>query len=507
MDTIKTAIVVVLLLAVLYIVYTVLNKSDVPMDAELAWNQPAMEPLQVDFGGTPPLSDASHPGHNAPADFILDSKGGAIDSRSALPHMPARNEAGFVTGTSSPWGNQTVSPAAGANFSDAALSQPAVQTPKAWGGPNPTAVAPQLLDPAVAADGPHVRTTQSAEPIPNDPTTDNTVYGANVPRGGISTTDNETTAADSDAPNETDQAAAGFPPGYDPAGTVSPAADMQRVDVTGDRGADRSADPSGLPSADRPLPTGSAPPETASKTHSSREPVPASGILASASQSAKDQINQGQYYEALLTLSYVYQDPELTDAERESLLPMLDSLAAEVIYSISHHMEPEYTVQPNETLQTIAEQHQVSWQLLANINGLTNTEVLEPGSKLKVVRGPFHAKVDLTRRELTLFVRRLYAGRFPIELGGQAPAPANYSVLNKHAGQTFYLGNAQTLAANDPANPYGGIWIELGDQLGIHAAPSQPEAAQMFHSISLSPRDANDLFGILARGSSVMVVR
>jgi len=505
-DTLKTAIVVVLLLAVLYIVYTVLNKSDVPMDAELAWNQSAMEPLQVDFGGTPPLSGAA-PGQDANAGFIPGSEGGAIGSRSALPPLPTRNEAGLVTGTSSPWGNQSVSPAAGANFSDATPLQPTVQAAEAWGAPKPTAVAPQLLDPAVTADNSQVRSANPAEPIPTDPTGGDSVAGVNLSGGGDPTADHEATAAGGSSNTQLDQAAAGFPPGYDPARTASPAAVMQPVDTLVDGGADRGGEPAGRLSADGLPPTGPELSRTESSTNPSRAAVPANGILNSASQSARDQINQGQYYEALLTLSYVYQDPELTAAERESLLPMLDSLAAEVIYSTAHHMEPEYTVQPNETLPTIAEQHQVSWQLLANINGLTNADAIEPGRKLKVVRGPFHAKVDLTRRELTLFVRRLYAGRFPIEVGAQAPAPANYSVLNKYAGQTFYMGNAQTLAADDPANPYGGIWIELGDQLGIHAQPSQPEATQTFHSISLSPRDANDLFGILARGSSVMVVR
>ena len=50
METIKTAFVVVLLLAVLYGVYVVLNKPDLEPPRELAWNAPATAPPQVDLG-------------------------------------------------------------------------------------------------------------------------------------------------------------------------------------------------------------------------------------------------------------------------------------------------------------------------------------------------------------------------------------------------------------------------------------------------------------------------
>ena len=39
------------------------------------------------------------------------------------------------------------------------------------------------------------------------------------------------------------------------------------------------------------------------------------------------------------------------------------------------------------------------------------------GTELKVINGPFHAEVDLTKKTLTLFLKNLYAGRFPIRVG------------------------------------------------------------------------------------------
>ena len=505
MDTLKTAIVVVLLLAVLYIVYTVLNKSDAGIDQELAWDQPSMEPLQVDFGGAPPLTRGgfASPSEDS-AGLQQRTSSSATKSRTPLTQSVG-NDSGVVTGVASPWSGSSVSPAVQTGQQEGAFSPPPVQPGEFLGGQrSEPAAAPELLDPAVTSGSPRAMPYGGSELIPSDPTAANprepvTSELAPNATGGI-----QSAPAAGSFPETTASTEGALASGFSGPGTASPAGAVQPID--------RAASPGGYsvvesrPGAGDTVAGGEN--SAVQPSRSMEQPANAStGMLASASMSAQDQLARGQYYEALLTLSYAYQDPELTVSDRESLQPLLDSLAAEVIYSTAHHMEPEYVVQVDDTLQNIADQHQVSWQLLANINGLTDPNGVEAGTKLKVVRGPFHAKVDLTRRELTLYVRRLYAGRFPIEIGEQAPPPANYSVLNKQAGQTFYLGNAQTLAADDPANPYGGIWIELGENLGIHAQPKLGEASQFFHSISLSPRDANDLFGILARGSSVVVAR
>ncbi len=50
MQTFKTAVVVVMLLAVLYGVYVVLNRPEVNSRPQLAWQQPEMGPLQIDSG-------------------------------------------------------------------------------------------------------------------------------------------------------------------------------------------------------------------------------------------------------------------------------------------------------------------------------------------------------------------------------------------------------------------------------------------------------------------------
>ena len=61
----------------------------------------------------------------------------------------------------------------------------------------------------------------------------------------------------------------------------------------------------------------------------------------------------------------------------------LDPLAREVIYSKQHLLERPYRVGQEETLVAIAAKYEVPWQLLANINQVTDPMTLLPGTELR----------------------------------------------------------------------------------------------------------------------------
>ena len=219
---------------------------------------------------------------------------------------------------------------------------------------------------------------------------------------------------------------------------------------------------------------------------------------------AQEQVRESRYREALLTLSAFYDDTAIPPAERQALLEWLDALAARVVYSTEHFLEHEYVVRRNESLYAIAEQYHVPYLLLKNINGVRDPELLLPGTKLKVVPGPFRAEVSMKRKEITLFVGGLYAGRFPCEFGNIPVRAGDYAVKDKSNRKAFYT-NTGTLAPNDPRNPFGGIWLDLGNDVSIHGTSADAYQAQNPGCISLAPRDADDIFGILNIGSQVAV--
>lgn len=227
--------------------------------------------------------------------------------------------------------------------------------------------------------------------------------------------------------------------------------------------------------------------------------------LANAILAADGHVEADRMKEALTTLSLFYNAPDLTDTEREQLLSRLDPLAGEVIYSRLHLLEQPYRVGKNETLMEIAAKYEVPWQLLANINGIEDPVVVMPGTELKVVRGPFRAEVNLQSAELTLMLGELYAGRFPITLGSDpAPQPGTYTVRDKQVGKTYRDANGNSIAAGDPQNPFGNVWLDLGQQMCIHGGAA---AAMGKGCIALEPADAEDVYGILSQGSTISIRR
>jgi hypothetical protein len=214
----------------------------------------------------------------------------------------------------------------------------------------------------------------------------------------------------------------------------------------------------------------------------------------------------GKFRAALAQLTPHYAASDLAPEERRLVLAWLDALAAKVIYSREHLLAPAHQVRRGEDLYKIAQQYNVEYRLLQNINQeVTDPLVLVPATELKVIPGPFRADVKLAAGELTLYVGELYAGRFSFALGDQPPAPGKYKVIDKRAQQKTYVGfDGRVVAANDPNNPYGGWWISLGGEVAIHGSPLVP-SSQTLGCISLSPQDAKDVYSILSLGSEVTI--
>ncbi|MBM4090867.1 MAG: LysM peptidoglycan-binding domain-containing protein [Planctomycetes bacterium] len=236
--------------------------------------------------------------------------------------------------------------------------------------------------------------------------------------------------------------------------------------------------------------------------------VPRIGVRAyeRARKLAQTQLEEGRYHDVLNTLSIFYKSQDLSPAEHAELLDLLDPLAAKVIYSTEHLVQPAHEVRRNETLMDIAEAYDVPWRLLQKINGIENPRVLLPRSQLKVVTGPFRAEVDVEARELTLFLGRLYAGRFAISVGSDAqPVAGDFQILDKLEDRDYFAADGRKIPAGDPSNPYGKVWMDIGRECAIHGSP--PNGQDQRGCISLSPRDAEDVSSILSIGSTVRIYR
>lgn len=263
--------------------------------------------------------------------------------------------------------------------------------------------------------------------------------------------------------------------------------------------------PSSAPPASNLSPGPSQPPSVAGTAEMAGDGMPAmpppsptvSGCaeFAQSVRAIQPLLDSGQLAEALLQLTQWYGDPRLSPEQATELLRLLDPLAATVIYSYQYPLDGRhYVVQPGETLDAIAGRNEMEWQVLAKINGLADPRQLQPGQQLKLLRGPFHALVDLSDRELTLIVEGRYAGRFPIGIGQDFPAAeATYTVLSKTA-QPDSAGRA-------------GYWIGLENALGLHAATDPSRIGQTGGPgfVLLNESDLAELFDLLSVGSAVVV--
>jgi lipoprotein-anchoring transpeptidase ErfK/SrfK len=233
---------------------------------------------------------------------------------------------------------------------------------------------------------------------------------------------------------------------------------------------------------------------------------------------ARDLVERGKLPQALAALTAFYDHPDLTPAEQKQLQKTLDSLAGRVIYSTEiypteNDIAQSHTVRTDETLMDIAARHDTQWQLLQNINGVRDPLVLIPRTQIKVIHGKFRAEVSISSKSLTLFIDKYYAGRFVCTFGlDPMPAPGTYTVRDKREGRDYYPKQGRTIAALRPDNPYGGHWIDLGNEICIHGSaenlrPEMERTAGDWGCISLAPRDAADVYGILSLGSTVTIKR
>lgn len=481
MQTIKTAVVVVLLLFVLYGGYVALNGENTELQTSLV-NLVSPDELVADVSG--------------PAGFQP-----AVGSASNAPNADP-----FAKFASTPL--PTFSPP----------SPPPIANPAVASGDNSAELASPPTIPAIPSSGPPTIPSLPNLSSPSSllPTLAPSLRGndasANVEAPRTNPVDKEQGSKEAPGFGLAVPNAPALPtntPLANSATTASNELGLLPKTING-------SNPSAIPPLDLPTLHGGADnlkdatTERSLESTTSTEPsIPSTAMGKSyenAKQLAMDQADEGKLREALATLSVFYNAAELTTDQRNDLLDMLDALAREVIYSQRHLMEFPYVIAPNETMEQVAKRYNVPKEILARINGLDPESEPAAGAKLKIVQGPFRAEIDLTRSEVTLFADDLYAGRYPATFGTEPqPKPGIYQVLDKQRKRNYYSSNGVQISSDDPKNPYGGYWIDLGQDLCIHGSAELDVGANNLGCISLSPLDANDVFGMLGRGSQVTI--
>ena len=217
-------------------------------------------------------------------------------------------------------------------------------------------------------------------------------------------------------------------------------------------------------------------------------------------------IEQGQDAEAYHTLSEAYfQNP----AQRPLFQNQLDEVAQRIYFSTQTQIEPPYEIQPGDQLRKIANKYQLSWQYLSRLNQV-DARKIRPGKKLKIFQGPFEALVDLSEFELTVLLHGQYVKRYRVGTGKMDTTPTGqFTVREKLENPTYYGPDGMVLEPNDPQNPLGERWIDIGNSFGIHGTidPGSIGKSESAGCVRMRNEDVAEVYDLLTVGSTVAIQR
>jgi LysM repeat protein len=224
-------------------------------------------------------------------------------------------------------------------------------------------------------------------------------------------------------------------------------------------------------------------------------------------------LDRGELARAHQLLSPWHNEPTLTPEETAKVETLLAQLAGTVVYSTEHQLEPARVVRPGESLETIANEYNVPWQLLAKINSVPASDQVRPGQELKVIKGPFSAVVDLRRSKLSLEVGGRYAGEFPVTVPDGSPVKDGEWVVAAKTDQSRGLAlirpdvtpsadaRPESLLIGPPA--LAKLSASAATAGGVPAGPQDSPSAV----VELTDADATDVSDILSVGSRVVIRR
>lgn len=157
----------------------------------------------------------------------------------------------------------------------------------------------------------------------------------------------------------------------------------------------------------------------------------------------------------------------VSGADAELLRTELSRLGQETIFSprimAGDPFVARYVVQAGDSLAKIAAANNVPVDLLAQVNGIADKNMIRAGQALKVIKGPFHARVRKSDFTLDIYLDKTFVRHFRVGLGADNSTPTGiWQVATKLVNPTYYPPRGgEIISADDPQNPLGERWIGL----------------------------------------------
>ncbi len=266
------------------------------------------------------------------------------------------------------------------------------------------------------------------------------------------------------------------------------------------------------------------------------EPVISKPIVLAATTSANLEeglalLDNGQLVAARLQLSTLLRSGSLTESEAAQARGVLTDISDTLVFSKKIVQDDpfviEYIIRGGDTLSGIVQKMglQVNWRFIQRINGVKQASSIRPGQNIKLITGPFHAKVDKDTYRIDLYQgdgsEQVFVRSYRVGLGEFNSTPTGlFKVRNNSKLVNPTWVNPRTrefFSADNPMNPIGERWIGLEGieertkdltGLGIHGT-IEPETIGTQSSMGCIRMESNavaQVYEMLAEGVSTVEI-
>ncbi|MBI1313183.1 L,D-transpeptidase family protein [bacterium] len=259
------------------------------------------------------------------------------------------------------------------------------------------------------------------------------------------------------------------------------------------------------PAADNQPPSGATPERPLQTASRVGQTLPAADDSAGQVSQIDAMLSRGEYIAAHREMSNIYwRQPE----QRPLIMSRLKENAATIYFNPQPHFLPPYELQSGDLLQRVAPKYGLSWQYLAKLNHISDPSRIRAGQKLKIIKGPFSAFVDLSDFELTIHAHGFFVKRYSVGIGQDGSSPVGkFKVLEKIPTPQYTDPDGRVIAGGASDNPLGPFWIDLGDSYGIHGTidPNSIGKAESRGCIRMRNEDVAEVYDFLITGSEVVI--
>lgn len=184
-----------------------------------------------------------------------------------------------------------------------------------------------------------------------------------------------------------------------------------------------------------------------------------------------------------------------------------------------------YKVQPGDQLRVIGKKHKIPFEILLEINNIDNPRNLRAGDTIKVINGPFHARIYRSTFSMDLYLQNTFVRNFFVGLGKPGRETPTGLWIVEPGGKLIKPtwtdpDTGKTYDAESPDYPLGSRWIRLkglkGEAVGrtgiaFHGIRDEDFAvigkSGSRGCIRLHNGDAKLIYNLLAPGHSQVAIQ